>query len=49
MAEFPHSKKQFWGRHLWVRGYSCCSSSNVTDEGMAKHIAAQNVDREEDF
>ena len=20
MAEFPHIKKQFWGRHLWARG-----------------------------
>ena len=23
-------KKQFWGRHLWARGYFCCSSGNVT-------------------
>jgi putative transposase len=44
MAEFPHSKKQFWGRHLWARGYLCFSSGNVTDEVMAKYIAAQNVD-----
>jgi putative transposase len=49
MAEFPHSKKQFWGRHLWTRGYFCCSSGNVTDEVIAKYIADQNVDREEDF
>jgi putative transposase len=24
LAEFPHLKKQFWGRHLWARGYFCC-------------------------
>src|SRR5437773_1989402 len=24
MAEFPHIQKQFWGRHLWTRGYFCC-------------------------
>ena len=49
MAEFPHIKKQFWGRHLWARGYFCCSSGNVTDEVIAKYIADQNVDRDEDF
>jgi putative transposase len=41
MAEFPHIKKQFWGRHLWARGYFCCSSGNVTDEVIAKYIADQ--------
>jgi putative transposase len=29
LAEFPHLKKQFWGRHLWARGYFCCSSAWV--------------------
>src|ERR1035441_10160036 len=49
MAEFPHIKKQFWGRHLWARGYFCCSSGNVTDEVIAKYIAEQNIDQDEDF
>src|SRR6266699_3106861 len=49
MAEFPHIKKQFWGRHLWARGYFCCSSGNVTDEIIAKYIAEQNIDQDEDF
>ena len=35
LAEFPHLKKQFWGRHPWARGYFCCSSGNVTDEVIA--------------
>src|SRR5580693_8302712 len=39
MAEYPHLKKQFWGRHLWARGYFCCSSGNVTDEVISKYIA----------
>jgi putative transposase len=38
MAEFPHIKKQFWGRHLWARGYFCRSSGNVTDEIVAEYI-----------
>ncbi len=41
LAEFPHLKKQFWGRHLWARGYFCCSSGNVTDEVIAKYIGAK--------
>ncbi len=49
LTEFPHLKKQFWGRHLWARGYFCCSSGNVTDEVIAKYIAEQNVDQDEDF
>jgi putative transposase len=43
MAEFPHIKKQFWGRHLWGRGYFCCSSGNVTDEMVKEYIANQNL------
>ena len=49
LAEFPHLKKQFWGRHLWARGYFCCSSGNVRDDVIAKYIAEQNIDRGEDF
>ena len=43
------SEKQFWGRHLWARGYFCCSSGNVTDDVIAKYIAEQNIDQDEDF
>jgi putative transposase len=49
LAEFPHLKKQFWGRHLWARGYFCCSSGNVTDETIAEYIANQNETQDEDF
>ena len=49
LAEFPHLKKQLWGRHLWARGYFCCSSGNVTDDVIAKYIAEQNIDQDEDF
>ena len=49
LAAFPHLKKQFWGRHLWARGYFCCSSGNVTDEVITKYIAEQNIEQDEDF
>jgi putative transposase len=49
MSEFAHLKKAFCGRHLWARGYFCCSSGNVTDEVIAEYIANQNQDADEDF
>ena len=41
LHEFPHWHKKFWGRHLWARGYFCCSSGNVTDEVIKQYIADQ--------
>ncbi len=49
MLEFAHLRKAFWGRHMWSRGYFCCSSGNVTDEVIAEYIANQNQDMDEDF
>jgi len=49
LGEFPHLQKQFWGRHLWARGYFCCSSGNVTDDMIAEYIANQSHDRDDDF
>ena len=32
LQEFGELNRQFWGRHLWARGYFAASSGNVTDE-----------------
>ena len=45
MMEFPHIKKQYWGQHMWARGYFCCSTGNVTDEIVAEYIAKQTACR----
>ena len=42
-------RKQFWGRHLWARGYFCCSSGNVTDEVVAEYRANQGKPGPGDF
>src|SRR3954453_23130189 len=42
LSEFLHWKKQFLRRHLWARGYFCCTLGNVTDEIIAEYIANQN-------
>jgi putative transposase len=41
LQEFPHLKKQFWGRHLWARGYLAVSSGNITDEMIQQYIEEQ--------
>jgi putative transposase len=41
LMEFPHLRKQFWGRHLWARGYFVASSGNVTDEIIQEYIRQQ--------
>jgi len=46
LNEFAHLRKTFWGRHVWARGYFCCSSGNVTDEVIKQYI--ENQDHEED-
>lgn len=29
-----HLKKQFWGRHLWARGYLAINSGSITNENL---------------
>ena len=41
LMEFPHLQKQFWGKHLWARGYMAVSSGNITDEMIQQYIQEQ--------
>ena len=41
LSEFPHLRKQFWGRHFWARGYLAVSSGNLTDEMIQQYIDEQ--------
>jgi putative transposase len=41
MMEFRHLNKQFWGRHMWARGYFVATSGNVTDEVIQEYIRLQ--------
>ena len=42
LHSFESLRRQYWGRHLWARGYFCCSSGNVTDEVIKAYIEQQN-------
>ena len=48
LADFRVLKKEFWGRHLWARGYFVATSGNVTDEVIAKYIEMQDVEAQDD-
>ncbi|HJW30047.1 MAG TPA: IS200/IS605 family transposase [Saprospiraceae bacterium] len=41
LSEFPHLRKQFWGRHLWARASLAVSSGNITDEMIQAYIEDQ--------
>ena len=37
-------RAEFWGRHLWARGYFVATSGNVTDEVIAEYIRLQGAE-----
>ena len=45
--EYKELNKEYWGQHLWARGYFVANSGNVTDEIIAQYI--QNQDLEENM
>jgi putative transposase len=44
LQEFVQLRKQFWGQHLWGRGYFAASSGNITDEQIMEYIKNQDED-----
>jgi putative transposase len=48
MAEFRAVRKEFWGRHLWARGFFVATTGNVTDEVVAKYIELQGAESQDD-
>jgi len=42
LEEYGELRRQFWGQHLWARGYFVASSGNVTDEIIAEYIESQS-------
>ena len=48
LREYRHMRREFWGRHVWARGYFVATSGNVTDEVVAKYIELQDVDDKDD-
>ncbi len=41
-------RTEFWGRHLWARGYFVATSGTVTDETIAEYIRLQGAEPQDD-
>lgn len=39
--EFPELRKQFWGQHLWGRGYFCATVGVVDEKTIQEYIENQ--------
>jgi putative transposase len=48
LADFNALRKEFWGRHLWARGFFVATTGNVTDEVIARYIETQDVEHQND-
>ena len=44
--EFKELNKQYWGRHLWARGYFAATTGNVTDEILMEYIRTQEIEEQ---
>ena len=53
LQEYDELRREYWGRHLWARGYFVASTGNVTDEMVAEYIEKQSrmspEDEDQDF
>ena len=48
LQENKQLSREFWGRHLWGRGYFVATSGNVTDEMILEYIANQDIDNKDE-
>ena len=46
LEEDKQLSKQYWGQHLWARGYFAVSSGTVTDEAIMEYIKHQDEDED---
>lgn len=47
MQENKTISKQYWGRHMWGRGYFVATSGNITDEVIMEYIKNQDIEKED--
>ncbi len=48
MGEYRKIQREFWGRHLWARGYFAATSGDVTDEVIKQYIELQGAMPQDD-
>ncbi|MEO6169157.1 MAG: IS200/IS605 family transposase, partial [Chitinophagales bacterium] len=48
MMENKQISKEFWGRHVWGRGYFVATSGNITDEVIMEYIEKQDDEKKDE-
>lgn len=48
LADYRRLRSEYWGRHLWGRGYFAATSGQVTDEVIAEYIRLQGAEPPDD-
>ena len=46
--EFAHLRKQYWGQHLWARGYFVVTTGTITDDIIKEYIENQDSETPDD-
>ena len=41
--QYPELKKNYWGQHLWGRGYFCATVGSVREETIKRYIEDQKI------
>lgn len=49
LQEDKNLSRQYWGQHLWGRGYFVASTGNITDEMVKEYIENQDIEKDDDF
>ncbi len=44
LMEYKELQKQYWGNHLWARGYFAATTGNITDEIIVQYIQNQEIE-----
>ena len=48
LQDYRKLRKEFWGRHLWARGYFVATTGNVSEKMIAEYIETQDVGTQDD-
>jgi REP element-mobilizing transposase RayT len=47
-AEFAELRRQYWGQHMWARGYFCATVGAVDEATIKAYIENQRWDEDDD-
>lgn len=48
LSSWKRLRREFWGRHLWARGYFVCTVGDFSEELVKRYIENQDVEPQDD-